>query len=212
MKWSEFALNERKPSDFPMGEPTKKATGQPKTRGQVYTTLFDVFDESNINDESPRQDIINKLTSDESTSDDQIVKHLIKKHGISETNARKLVGLRDWFSKTGPADKLNLSKIANDKQKIESIAKKFAELLKKEIGDENLAETVALNAKEKSSGICHSHDFCDANMVMAEAFTAVGIDLDKDYPDMTQNETITGIWGDAWDLAIKNKFWINEHK
>lgn len=42
----------------------------------------------------------------------------------------------------------------------------FCRALREEIGDEEYAEVLALNAQETDPNVCHSHDYCDANMVM----------------------------------------------
>ena len=48
------------------------------------------------------------------------------------------------------------------------------------------------------SDICATHDFCDANMAMAQAFKDVtGRDADGD------NGGDATLWNDAWELARK---------
>lgn len=50
------------------------------------------------------------------------------------------------------------------------------------------------NAKESSPHICHSHDLCDANELMAVAFrSVVGRDIDL------QSDADTALWGAAFD-------------
>jgi hypothetical protein len=56
---------------------------------------------------------------------------------------------------------------------------------------------VTRNAGETNASICHSHDFCDANMVMAAAFTANGIEPDVD------DEAVCTLWRQAWDIAVE---------
>ena len=53
------------------------------------------------------------------------------------------------------------------------------------------------NAVETDPGVCHSHDFCDANMAMCEAFESVtGKTPDGD------NEAEATLWGTAWANAM----------
>ncbi len=48
---------------------------------------------------------------------------------------------------------------------------------------------------------CATQDFCDANMIMDEAFTAVlGRDMD------VGSEDDAALWNAAWDLAIVRGF------
>lgn len=49
------------------------------------------------------------------------------------------------------------------------------------------------NARCPDSGICASHDFCDANLIMQDAFVAVvGREADLNSPIDRQ------LWADAW--------------
>lgn len=81
---------------------------------------------------------------------------------------------------------------------VELVAQKFVELLKNEIGSEKFSLVLASNREEVSPHVCHSHDFCDANMVMNEAFKAsVGVDASEDI----NNETLLAKWSSAWDYA-----------
>lgn len=74
------------------------------------------------------------------------------------------------------------------------LATKFDELLIKVIGPENYAEAIRLNQQEPDPEICHSHDFCDANMVMLDAVQSFDLDEDQAMEVMT-NEDIAN---DAW--------------
>ena len=75
------------------------------------------------------------------------------------------------------------------------VATRFAALLLDDIGEAKMLEVKARNATESSPDVCHSHDFCDANMVMADAFqaeTGRPIDIDSDADLKT--------WNDAWAM------------
>jgi len=92
------------------------------------------------------------------------------------------------------------------------LARKFSELLLRDIGEDNLAEVNrrnAVHAKQGDNGICASHDFCDANMTMLEAMAEV-LDADENEicggPDGMSDAT-NALWIAAWDEAKANKFW-----
>ena len=72
------------------------------------------------------------------------------------------------------------------------------------------------NKKETSDDVCHSHDTCDANMVMLDAFNDVGIDLENDYVEFpgeglvdtkSDSAILINIWNKAWGEAKKNDFY-----
>lgn len=85
------------------------------------------------------------------------------------------------------------------KSKIDALACEFAILLRGYFSArqwEEMRRENARHADERRTGVCASHDYCDANEVMAEAFaTIVGRDLDVQSADdlHTINE--------AWDRA-----------
>lgn len=56
-------------------------------------------------------------------------------------------------------------------------------------------EIIKLNADEPSPSICHSHDFCDANMVMADAFA-------KTFKqEFVIDDFHCAVWNQAWTQA-----------
>lgn len=88
------------------------------------------------------------------------------------------------------------ARIMKSEDDAEKIARKFAEGLTEDLGAGTVAEIVRLNATPAYAGCCASHDFCDANMVMADAFEEVlGHALDAG------DETHAALVNRAWDLA-----------
>ena len=85
-----------------------------------------------------------------------------------------------------------------------STAKIFSKLLLKHLGAKKMKQVVARNKAEKDKNICHTHDFCDANMVMDEALKEKGFELDIDLMD----DKILNLWNEAWSIAKANKFWV----
>jgi hypothetical protein len=83
-----------------------------------------------------------------------------------------------------------------------AIARAFAANLAEELTADQMAQVVERN-KTVDPGVCASHDFCDANMVMDPAFTQVmrrEIDLNS--------EADCALWGQAWDIALAAGFWF----
>jgi hypothetical protein len=77
------------------------------------------------------------------------------------------------------------------------IAMRFVQVLRNWLKPKEWLEMCERNAVQDNPGICHSHDFCDANMAMCEAFeSVVGKTPDAD------NEIEAKLWSDAWKLAM----------
>src|SRR5690606_38408786 len=57
----------------------------------------------------------------------------------------------------------------------EDVAIEFCGQLADALSGRQLADVVDRNNKETDPGICHSHDFCDANELMAAAFENLGV-------------------------------------
>lgn len=113
-------------------------------------------------------------------------------------------------------DKAGLTKFLNSPSEITELAKAFSKNLLKEIGAEKLKTVIEDNKKETSDDVCHSHDMCDANMVMLDAFNDVGIDLENDYVEFpgeglvdtkSDSAILINIWNKAWGEAKKNDFY-----
>lgn len=84
---------------------------------------------------------------------------------------------------------------------VEDLAREFSRLLRRDLSARQMAEVVRLNDTEANKSVCHTHDFCDANMVMAEAFRNCGL------PDaVTTNDDSTDLWNAAWDQAKADRF------
>lgn len=80
---------------------------------------------------------------------------------------------------------------------VEILAALFAAGLREEIGAENFA-AMRLTNVTAPEGVCASHDHCDSNMVMLEAFEAVTareMDVEKDFG--------SDLWNAGWELAMR---------
>ena len=65
------------------------------------------------------------------------------------------------------------------------------------LSPEEIELVIARNAAEKDPNICHSHDFCDANVVLLDVFLAHGMDP----ADEGGMEKWGNLWDETWTLA-----------
>ena len=100
---------------------------------------------------------------------------------------------------------------ASEYRRDKKIALEFIRLLIEEIGTDNFFEMLNRNRFEMDSGVCHSHDFCDANMVMDQAFTNV-MGRETDVCDGINDANDTQIWNRAWDMAKYHLFYEEEQR
>lgn len=76
------------------------------------------------------------------------------------------------------------------------ISTKFVELLAAHLSDAQWKQMCQANLHETNPSICHSHDFCDANVVMQEAFEAV---MERAFNHDSESDSET--FNKAWELA-----------
>lgn len=74
------------------------------------------------------------------------------------------------------------------------VARKFAAVLEAWLSPQDFAELRRRNAAETDANICHSHDFCDANMAMDAALRACGVD---------NAAAVDRLWTAAWEIATR---------
>jgi hypothetical protein len=96
---------------------------------------------------------------------------------------------------------LSVEQRYEEAEQLHTIAKRFAEVLRAWLSPEEYAEMQRLNATPQYGWpICASHNFCDANMAMMEAFESVtGRMAIPDDGEMAESDC--KLWGDAWDYA-----------
>ena len=85
--------------------------------------------------------------------------------------------------------------------KIELIAADFSRRIRAYLTPEQMSAVIARNQCEPNPSICHSHDDCDANAFMQEAFEQVSgrpVDLHSDSDDFI-------VWA-SWEIAKQTKF------
>lgn len=87
-----------------------------------------------------------------------------------------------------------------DVHRARELAHEFAVVLRRDLTHEQLAQVNARNEVEEDSSICHTHDFCDANESMAEAFERLFS------RPMTFDEDDTALVHEAWSIAKNDRF------
>lgn len=84
----------------------------------------------------------------------------------------------------------------------ELLARAFARCLQEELGESKLHDIVDLNNGKPESGICHSGDACDSNMVMLRAWEETFVEecnvVGRDGPSRDRH---TDLWNAAWTEA-----------
>jgi hypothetical protein len=99
----------------------------------------------------------------------------------------------------GQSEDFPIKEIEFDFQTVAELSRQFLIALRESVSDDDYQKIVALNKAEADPGICHSHDFTDANMVMARAFTAVT----KTETDL-RSTSQANLWSRAWAQAVRD--------
>lgn len=84
----------------------------------------------------------------------------------------------------------------------EQLARQFSAGLLAEIGAENLAQAVEINANSSNPNACATHDFCDANQTMIDALETLA-----SQPLALDDDNQSGLINVAWDLANAQRFY-----
>ena len=89
---------------------------------------------------------------------------------------------------------------------IETLALEFSQGLHAYLSPKQMMEVVKRNRTETVPGICHSHDFCDANMFLYDVFMKYGMN-----PAAEGGMDQWGaLWDQAWNLAKSKEFQITD--
>jgi hypothetical protein len=89
---------------------------------------------------------------------------------------------------------------------VESLALEFSQALPAYLTPEQMVEIVLRNRSETYPNICHSHDFCDANMFLHEVFMKHGMDP----ADEGRMDRWGELWNRTWNLAKSKEFQTTE--
>lgn len=91
--------------------------------------------------------------------------------------------------------------VPSAKSTYERISDAFSKEVQEALTPEQIAEVIAKNNTDEYQGVCATHDYVDANMLMDAAFKSVTkreIDL--------QNKNDVELWGWAWNLSKNRSF------
>lgn len=81
----------------------------------------------------------------------------------------------------------------------------FSALIRAELTEDELADVLAMNAREEDRRLCHTHDVIDANVLMVSALDACGV-KPCEPGDEAAAKAYTSLWNEAWDLANASGF------
>ena len=90
---------------------------------------------------------------------------------------------------------------------VQSLALEFSHALRSELSAEEMRVVIQRNRAQLSPNICHSHDFCDANMVLHAVFLQHGMDA----ADEGGMDRWGELWDQAWNMAKAEEFLISDH-
>lgn len=91
--------------------------------------------------------------------------------------------------------------LQSTKDELNLLSAGFSNVLKEWLTAEEMAEVIRRNALPAYAGACASHDFCDANMAMAEAFEKIFGEFDF------SSDIHSALFNGAWNIAKANKFY-----
>ncbi len=89
----------------------------------------------------------------------------------------------------------------NTEHMVGMVAHEFSRRLCNALTVEQTLEVIDRNKVETNASVCHSHDFCDANVLMENAMRAVSAENLEDYEQ---------IWHRAWGQAKRDGFYFGE--
>jgi hypothetical protein len=87
------------------------------------------------------------------------------------------------------------------KNDIETLAHAFADEMRAELGDRWLRFLAQQATDDPPFHTCSSHDFCDANMIMARAYERVYSE-----PVDVGDDLAVSRWNAAWNIAAGARF------
>lgn len=88
----------------------------------------------------------------------------------------------------------------DDEAQVMVLAHKFAENVRNTLDPTEFADVVLANKLETGSGVCHSHDYMDANECMLDALNHFDLTFDP------ANQDQCTLMNAAWAMAKKNDF------
>lgn len=89
---------------------------------------------------------------------------------------------------------------------IEQLARAFSQKLRHYLSEHEMSQVISLNESEEDPCICHSHDFCDANEAMQDAFIKL-FGRSCNFSGRVEYNADLDIWNKSWAMAKENKFY-----
>lgn len=83
-----------------------------------------------------------------------------------------------------------------------TLASEFVIIVREWLTPDRCREIDRLNAAEDNPQICHSHDFCDPNQAMIDAFARFNVELDP------HNDDHVNLMDAAWAVAKISGFGV----
>lgn len=83
----------------------------------------------------------------------------------------------------------------------ENLAVEFSKILRAWLGPNRMKQVIEKNATPEYADCCASHDYCDANEAMDEAFVHL-----RGKGMSVQNKKDVDLFNRAWGIAKANKF------
>ena len=101
-------------------------------------------------------------------------------------DVRKVLDMTDATNETWPAPR--------------DLAAAFSRTIREWLNARQLAAVRARNLRERDARVCHSHDFCDANMAMLAACESLGFDFMATV-ETDREKAAHALWNEAWGIA-----------
>jgi len=90
----------------------------------------------------------------------------------------------------------------NDTQKISNA---FNNKMREWLDDDEFNSLIKKTKSQTDPNVCHTHDYCDANVIMDECFVEI---LGREHDCASQTDA--DIWNDAWTLSKQNLFGVGQ--
>jgi hypothetical protein len=88
------------------------------------------------------------------------------------------------------------------KPTVDTLALEFSQGLHAYLTPVQMSEVVERNRNEEDISVCHSHDFCDANVVLYDVFKRYGMDV-ATHRGLSK---WADLWANVWALARAREF------
>jgi hypothetical protein len=93
--------------------------------------------------------------------------------------------------------KMKVSKV----ELLQMLSNEFSKELRQTLTAEEMTQVISRNRNETDPNVCHSHDFCDANVALLTAFENI-----YGYEPKLSDEDTINLMNAVWSLAKKNEF------